>query len=53
MVNRVFVPHLLSLVDDKVPNIRFNVSKSFLGFYPNLNSANKEKICQALEKMAT
>mmetsp|Transcript_19609 Transcript_19609/g.26500 ORF Transcript_19609/g.26500 Transcript_19609/m.26500 type:complete len:89 (+) Transcript_19609:1646-1912(+) len=51
-VDRVFTQHLLTLAEDSVPNIRFNVSKAMGGTYPHLSPANKDRMRESLEKMA-
>lgn len=43
---------MLTLAEDPVPNIRFNVSQSIAGIYLHCNASNREKLCQALQKMA-
>ena len=51
VLNKNFVEVLLTLAEDPVPNIRFNVSKTIDGIYALLTPGNKIKCEGALEKM--
>jgi len=52
-LNKNFAEILLTLAEDPVPNIRFNVSKSFDTLYPRLMPGNKIKCESALKKMCS
>ena len=51
VVNRHFAEVLLSLAEDPVPNIRFNVSKTMWALYPRFTPGNKIKCEGAIKKM--
>lgn len=51
VLNKNFVEVLLTLAEDPVPNIRFNVSKSIETFYPKMTPGNKIKCEGALKKL--
>ena len=51
-INACIVPLLLKLAKDKVPNIRFNVSKTILLVSKSLSVANVGKLKEALKPMA-
>jgi serine/threonine-protein phosphatase 2A regulatory subunit A len=50
-LNKNFVEVLLLLIEDPVPNIRFNVCKAIEAVYPKLTPGNKIKCEQAVKKM--
>ena len=52
MINNCFVQHLLTLVEDPVPNIRFNVSQSLAGIHQHFNAHNRQRVCQSLQRIA-
>ena len=52
MINTKFTTTLLKLMDDKVPNIRFNSAKVILQIAPRMNQANKNKAKEVLGKSA-
>ena len=52
MINTKFIATLLRLMDDKVPNIRFNSAKAILQIAPRMNQANKNKAKEVLGKSA-
>lgn len=51
VLNKNFAEVLLTLAEDPVPNIRFNVSKTIDEVYTRLTPGNKIKCQGALEKM--
>jgi len=51
-INACVVPLLLKLAKDKVPNIRFNVSKTVLLIAKSLSVSNVGKIKEVLKPMA-
>ena len=52
MINTKFTTTLLRMMDDKVPNIRFNSAKAILQIAPRMNQANKNKAKEVLGKSA-
>lgn len=42
-LNKVFVPCLLAMAEDPVPNIRFNISKSVQDFYKDMTPGSKKQ----------
>jgi serine/threonine-protein phosphatase 2A regulatory subunit A len=51
VLNKNFADTLITLAEDPVPNIRFNVSKTIDQVYSRLTPGNKIKCEGALEKM--
>jgi serine/threonine-protein phosphatase 2A regulatory subunit A len=50
--NSVICPCLLKMVEDPVPNIRFNVSKTIGDVAKHMSNSNLNKLKGALKKMA-
>jgi len=50
-LNKGLVEVLLSLAEDPVPNIRFNVSKCIEIFYPKMTPGSKIKCESAIKKL--
>ena len=50
-INARIIEDLLRLLNDPVPNIRFNVSKTIALLAAKLTPQNKERVIQALEKV--
>jgi hypothetical protein len=51
VLNKSFVDVLLTLAEDPVPNIRFNVSKTIEILYPQMTPGSKIKCESALKKL--
>jgi hypothetical protein len=51
VLNKSFVDVLLTLAEDSVPNIRFNVSKTIEILYPQMTPGSKIKCESALKKL--
>jgi hypothetical protein len=51
VLNKSFVDVLLTLAEDSVPNIRFNVSKTMEILYPQMTPGSKIKCESALKKL--
>ena len=52
MVDQTFAPLIVQLANDPVPNIRFNVSKTIQGLFPQFSPANQSKIKEVLARLA-
>ena len=52
LLNTKFTATLFKLLEDKVPNIRFSSSKALLLIVPRMNTANKMKAKEILQKHA-
>lgn len=53
VVNKHFAEVLISLSEDPVPNIRFNVSKTMMALYTRFTPGNKIKCEGAIKKMCS
>lgn len=51
VLNKSFVEVLLTLAEDPVPNIRFNISKTIEAFYPKMTPGSKIKCEGAVKKL--
>ena len=51
VLSKQFAEVLISLADDPVPNIRFNVSKSIESLYHKLSAGGKFKVEGSIKKM--
>jgi hypothetical protein len=51
VLNKSFVDVLLTLAEDPVPNIRFNVSKTIEILYPQMTPGSKIKCESVLKKL--